>query len=189
MNLGWGKRQIIKETSVDRIPLIAYLGCVWLMVRVYLELSVLIALANPLDLFHSQTRELLDVIKRLGFEAASCRQAVEMDLAIGVAKRPLRVTDALRILGAIDLYEIKLSSPPSKTLLSLVNEYFRETSLKIGDLLHYAGATLLNAEYLASWNTDDFNKRFEKSINKVNRKRNLKTIKVGTPTIILEWLR
>jgi predicted nucleic acid-binding protein len=158
------------------------------MVRVYLELSVLIALANPHDLFHNQTRELLNEIERLGFETVSCKQAVEMDLAIGVAKRPLRVTDALRILEAIDAYGIKLQSPPSRTLLLLVNEYFKETSLKVGDLLHYAGATLLNAEYLTSWNTDDFNPRSEKSINKVNRKKNLKTIKVGTPTIILEWL-
>jgi len=112
----------------------------------------------------------------------SCRQAVEMDLAIGVAKRPLRVTDALRILEAIDAYGIKLLSPNSRTLLLLVNEYLKKTSLKIGDLLHYAGATLLNAEYLASWNTDDFNQRSEKSINKVNKKRNL-------TTIILEWLQ
>jgi predicted nucleic acid-binding protein len=159
------------------------------MVRVYLELSVLIALANSLDMFHSQTREFLDVIKRRGFEPVSCRQAVEMDLAIGVAKRPLRVADALRILEAIEAYGIELLSPPSRAFLSLVNEYFKETSLKIGDLLHYAGATLLNAEYLASWNTDDFNKRLEKSINKVNRRKNLKTIKVGTPTLILEWLQ
>ncbi|MGB9779038.1 MAG: type II toxin-antitoxin system VapC family toxin [Candidatus Bathyarchaeales archaeon] len=159
------------------------------MVRVYLELSVLIALANPLDLFHNQTKEFLDRIKRLGFEPISCRQAVEMDLAIGVAKRPLRVTDALRILEAIDAYGIKLLSPPSRTLLLLVNEYLKEMSLKIGDLLHYAGATLLDAEYIVSWNTDDFNSRFEKFINKVNKKKNLKTIKVGTPNMILERLK
>jgi len=65
---------------------------------------VLIALANSLDMFHSQTREFLDVIKRRGFEPVSCRQAVEMDLAIGVAKRPLRVADALRILEARGLW-------------------------------------------------------------------------------------
>jgi len=70
----------------------------------------------------------------------------------------------------------------------LVDEYLKKTSLKIGDLLHYAGATLLNAEYLASWNMEDFNLHFEKSINKVNKKKNLKT-KVGTPTIILKWLQ
>ena len=65
---------------------------------------MLIALANSLDMFHSQTREFLDVIKRRGFEPVSCRQAVEMDLAIGVAKRPLRVADALRILEARGLW-------------------------------------------------------------------------------------
>jgi len=111
-----------------------------------------------------------------------------MDLAIGVAKRPLRVTDALRILEAVDTCGIKLLSTHSRTLLLLVKEYLKETSINIGDLLHYAGATLLNAEYLTSWNTDDFNPRFEKSINKVNKRKNLKTIKVGTPTIILEWV-
>jgi hypothetical protein len=104
-----------------------------------------------------------------------------MDLAIGVAKRPLRVADALRILEAIEAYKIELLSPPLRAFLSLVNEYFKETSLKIGDLLHYAGATLLNAEYLASWNTDDFNKRLEKSINKVNKRGSLKTIKAVRP--------
>ena len=159
------------------------------MVRAYLELSAIIALANPLDLFHNQTKEFLDGMKRFGFELLSCRQAVEMDLAIGVAKRPLIVTDALRILEAVDAYGIKLLSSHSRTLLLLVNEYLKETSLKIGDLLHYAGATLLDTEYLASWNTDDFNSRFEKSINRVNKKKNLKTIKAGTPNIILEWLQ
>ncbi|MEM3883153.1 MAG: hypothetical protein QXO23_07210 [Candidatus Methanomethyliaceae archaeon] len=173
----------------DKITLAAHLGRVWLMARVYLELSVLIALANSFDLFHNQTKEFLDEAQRLGFDVVSCKQAVEMDLAIGVARRPLRVADALRILEAIDTYEIKLLSPPSRALLSLVNEYLEATSLKIGDLLHYAGATLLNADYLASWNTDDFNKRIEKSINKVNKEKNLKTIKVGTPTIISGWLR
>ncbi len=70
----------------------------------------------------------------------------------------------------------------------LVKEYLKEARLNIGDLLHYAGATLLNADYLASWNTDDFNPGFEKLINRVNIRKNLKTIKVGTPNIILEWL-
>ncbi|MDW8041170.1 MAG: hypothetical protein RMJ03_07140, partial [Nitrososphaerota archaeon] len=98
------------------------------MARVYLELSVLIALANPFDLFHNQTKEFLDAVKRLGFEVVSCRQAVEMDLAIGVAKRPLRVADALRILEAIDDYNIRLITLPSRTLLSLVNEYLKDTS-------------------------------------------------------------
>jgi len=158
------------------------------MVRVYLELSALIALANSFDLFHDQTKEFLDKIKSLGFEPISCRQAIEMDLAIGVAKRPLRVADALRIMDAIDTYGIKLLNTRSRTLLMLVKEYLKEASLNIGDLLHYAGATLLNAYYLASWNTDDFNLRFEKSINRVNRRQKFKTIKVGTPPIILEWL-
>ena len=158
------------------------------MVRIYLELSTLIALANSFDLFHDQTEEFLNKIKRFGFEPMSCKQAVEMDLAIGVAKRPLRVADALKIMETLDTYEINLLNTQSRTLLMLVKEYLKEAHLNIGDLLHYAGATLLNADYLASWNTDDFNPRFEKSINKVNRKQNLKTIKVGTPTIILEWL-
>lgn len=112
-----------------------------------------------------------------------------MDLAIGVAKRPLRVTDALRVLEVIEVYGIKLLSPHSRTLLLLVNKYLEGTSLTIGDLLHYAGATLLNADYLASWNKDDFNPRYEKIISKVNKKKNLKTIKVGTPNMILEWLK
>ncbi|KPV62368.1 MAG: hypothetical protein AOA66_1347 [Candidatus Bathyarchaeota archaeon BA2] len=158
------------------------------MVRVYLELSVLIALANPLDFFHNQTKEFLHEVKLLGFELVSCAQAVEMDLAIGVAKRPLRVADALKILEAINAYGIRLLLVNSKDLLSLVREYLKETPLKIGDLLHYAGAALLNAEYLSSWNTDDFNPRLEKSINKVNRRKDLKTIKVGTPSIVLRWL-
>lgn len=111
-----------------------------------------------------------------------------MDLAIGIAKRPLRVADALRMMEVIDTCKIKLLNTQSRTLLMLVKEYLKEARLNIGDLLHYAGATLLNADYLASWNTDDFNPRFEKSINRVNRRKNLKTIKVGTPTIILEWL-
>jgi len=78
------------------------------MVRVYLELSILISLANPLDLFHIQTRNFMDEMRTFGFEAVSCRQAVEMDLAIGLTRRPLRVGNALRILEVMDAYEIKL---------------------------------------------------------------------------------
>ena len=110
-----------------------------------------------------------------------------MDLAIGVARRPLRVNDALRIIDAIEKYGIELLDARSKTLFELVNEYLKEVSLNVGDLLHYAGATLLHADYLASWNKDDFNPQFEKSVNKVNQRKSLKTIKVGTPTMMLRW--
>ncbi|MEM2714398.1 MAG: hypothetical protein QXL45_01590 [Candidatus Bathyarchaeia archaeon] len=55
--------------------------------------------------------------------------------------------------------------------------------MKFGDLLHYAGATLLKADYLSSWNTDDFNERTEESINNVNVRRGLKTIRVGARQI------
>ena len=158
------------------------------MVKVYFELSPLIGLANQIDVFHIKTKEFIYEIKRVGFEPVSCKQAVEMDLAIGVAKRPLRVADALKIMEAIDTHGIKLLDVRSKTLLELVNEYLEETQLNIGDLLHYAGATLLSADYLASWNTDDFNPRFEKSVNRVNRRKNLKTIKVGMSTKIIEGI-
>lgn len=158
------------------------------MTRVYLELSTLIALANSSDLFHDETKKFLDEIKRLDLEPISCKQALEMDLAIGLAKRPLRVADALRMMEVIDTCEIKLLDAQSRTLLMLVKEYRKQGRLNIGDLLHYAGATLLNTDYLASWNTDDFNPHLEKTINRVNRRKNLKTIKVGTPTIISGWL-
>ncbi|MEM2369430.1 MAG: hypothetical protein QXH51_00745 [Candidatus Bathyarchaeia archaeon] len=39
------------------------------MVRVYLELSILISLANPPDLFHIQTRNFMDELRTFGFEA------------------------------------------------------------------------------------------------------------------------
>jgi uncharacterized protein with PIN domain len=158
------------------------------MTQVYLELSTLIALANSSDLFHDETKKFLDEIKRVDLEPISCKQAVEMDLAIGLAKRPLRVADALRMMEVIGTCGIKLLDTQSRTLLMLVKEYRKQARLNIGDLLHYAGATLLNTDYLASWNTDDFNPRFEKSVNRVNRRKNLKTIKVGTPTKIIEWI-
>ncbi len=147
------------------------------MTRVYLELSTLIALANSSDLFHDETKKFLDEIKRVDLEPISCKQAVEMDLAIGLAKRPLRVADALRMMEVIDTCGIKLLDTQSRTLLMLVKEHQKQARLNIGDLLHYAGATLLNTNYLASWNTDDFNPRFEKSVNRVNRRKNLTTIK------------
>jgi len=158
------------------------------MTKVYFELSILVALANQFDVFHIRTMEFIYVIKRLGLEPISCKQAVEMDLAIGVARRPLRVADALEIMKVIDILGIRLQDTQSRTLLELVNEYLKETRLNIGDLLHYAGATLLGADYLASWNTDDFSSHREKSINRVNKRKNLKTIKVGTPSKIMEWI-
>jgi hypothetical protein len=41
-------------------------------------------------------------------KTTSCKEAVEMDLAIGVAKRPLGVTDALKVMEVIDTGGIKL---------------------------------------------------------------------------------
>ena len=158
------------------------------MTKVYLELSVLIALASQFDVFHIKTVDFVHMIERLGFESISCRQAVEMDLAIGVSKRPFRVADALKTMEAIETYGIKLQEARSRALLELVNDYSKEARLNIGDLLHYTGASLLGTNYLASWNTDDFNPHHEKSINRVNKRMNLKTIKVGTPTKIMEWI-
>jgi hypothetical protein len=56
-------------------------------------------------------------VKRFGFELVSCKQAVEMDLAIGVDKRPLRVTDVLKILETIEVNDIKLLKPTYETPL------------------------------------------------------------------------
>jgi hypothetical protein len=43
---------------------------------------------------------------------------LKMDLGIGVSKRPLRVTNALKILEVMEVYDIKLLSPHSRTLAS-----------------------------------------------------------------------
>ena len=155
------------------------------MVRIYVELSPLIALANEFDVFHTETANFVYEITHRGFELVSSREAVEMDLAIGVAKRPLRVLDALRIIDSIDAHGIKLLDAQLTPVLSLVEKYLREIHLNMGDLLHYASATLLSADYLVSWNTDHFNPRFEEAINRVNRRRKLKTIRVGVPLSLI----
>jgi len=98
------------------------------MVKVYFELSPLIGLANQIDVFHIKTKQFIYKIKRLGFEPVSCKQAVEMDLAIGVAKRQLRVADALKTMEAIEIYGIKLLDVQSKTLLELVSKYLKKPS-------------------------------------------------------------
>ena len=54
-----------------------------------------------------------------------------MDLAIGLAKRPLRVADALRMMEVIDTRRIKLPNTQSRTLLMLVKEYLKEARLNI----------------------------------------------------------
>jgi len=73
----------------------------------------------------------------------------------------MRKTQRLRLSqttdSARDTCGIKLLNTHSKTRLMLVKEDLKECRLSMGDLLHYAGATSLNADYLASWNTDDFN--------------------------------
>jgi hypothetical protein len=148
-------------------------------VKVYLNTSVVIALASPEDRFSDFSLEFVRGLRALevGVNIAS---PIFLELAKAVQLRG--VESVLTVLQTVDRYGIELATPDPERLLNLVDRYVGLRIMGVRyqfDLLHYASATLLSCSHLASWDQDHFNQRIAKKVNKANSSLNLPTLILG----------
>lgn len=152
--------------------------------KVYVDTSVVVALADPEDDFHSAS---MNFIEGLQTRRISCVVGSPIMLETAKAAQLRGIKAALIVIQALDKYEIELVELDSRSLSGLVDSYI--TRLPAGeryrfDLLHYASAALLNCTHLASWDKKHFNQRVERKVNKANLLAGLTTLKVGDPIYI-----
>jgi predicted nucleic acid-binding protein len=146
-----------------------------------MDTSVVIALANPDDSFHSESLRFADGLQRLGVDSAVGPPIL---LELGKAIQQRSVESALRVRQTLDKFAIELADVDSNRLLSLVNSYVVHRVAGIRhrlDLLHYASATLLSCSHLASWDKAHFNQQVQRRINRINSISSLTPSKVGDP--------
>lgn len=159
------------------------------MVKLYLDTSVIIALANPGDNFHDMSLKFIREVKELEIDIA-IGDAILLELGKAVQRKGIEA--ALTILRTIEHHKIELAILDPDRLLDLVDRYFSKkvfgTKYRF-DLLHYASATLLNCSHLASWDKKHFNQNVEKKVNQVNSMLGLATLNVGDPTNITRSLK
>lgn len=151
------------------------------MAKVYLDTSVMVALANPEDSFHGASLRFIRGLQEQGI-ASVVVPPILLEVTKATQRRGLK--SALKIVQAIDRYRIELATLDLGQLLDLVDRYFAYkvagTKYRI-DLLHYASATLLDCGHLVSWDKKHFNQRVAERINRVNSLSGLITLRIGDP--------
>ena len=158
------------------------------MTRVYVDTSVVIALADSKDDFHySSVRFVADLRNR------QIVTSIGPPFVLEVAKASeLRDSEAAsRLVRTIEEYEIVLIQALGDWLWKLLDEYVSRRVLgprRLIDLMHYASATLLKCTHLASWDTEHFNDTVAMRVNRVNSSAGLANLKVGDPITIARYL-
>lgn len=152
--------------------------------KVYVDTSVVVALADPKESFHSASVNFIKGLQRLRITHV-IGSPIMLEIAKAAQLRGIKA--ALTLVHALDRYKIELVELDSRRLSGLVDSYI--TWLPAGardrfDLLHYASATLLNCTHLASWDKKHFNQRIERKVNEANLLAGLTTLKVGDPPYI-----
>jgi predicted nucleic acid-binding protein len=158
------------------------------LTRVYVDTSIVIALAYPRDEFHhSSVRFVADLRNR------QIVISIGPPFLLEVAKASeLRDSEAAsRLVRTVEEYEIVLTRALGEWLWNLLDEYVSRRVLgprRLMDLLHYASATLLKCTHLASWDREHFNDSIAMKVNRVNSSAGLANLKVGDPIRIARYL-
>jgi len=155
--------------------------------KIYLDTNIIIALSLPEDYFHRDSRLFMEVAKQADHKIVVCRQALVFDFVLGASKKPTRLYDIPNYLKIIKTHRVKIADVDHLELLKLAAKYHEEgIELKLGDLIHYAASTLLQSDFIVSWNERHFNEKLARKISEINRRIGLKDIKATTPKNILE---
>lgn len=158
------------------------------MTKVYVDTSIIIALSDTEDEFHHGSVRFVTNLHSRGIGTA-----IGPPFLLEVAKTAeMRGTrSALRLVRAVEEYEIGLERISDQRLWVLTDEYLSRRALgarRSVDLMHYSSATLLGCTHLASWDRGHFNGRIAARVNRANSSEGLASLIVGDPPTIARSL-
>lgn len=158
------------------------------MANLYLDTSIIVALANSEDEFHNESLNFVRKIRNLNI-TITVGDPLLLELGKAVERRGIEA--ASNILQTIEHHKIILAALDPDNLFDLANRYFSRKVVGAKyrfDLLHYASATLLGCSNLASWDKAHFNQNVGRKVNAVNSALGLTNLNVGDPVYIARSL-
>jgi len=153
--------------------------------KIYIDTSVAISLADPFDIFHDQS---VDFINKLIKHKVECNVSAPLIVELGKIVEIKGMERCLDVLNTVEDFGIHFKSVDMKEVWNLSQIYLDAHILTVRhrlDLFHYAATSLLNCTHLASWNSKHFNDKIAIKINKVNAKQELLSLIVGKPSYIV----
>lgn len=153
--------------------------------KVYLDTSVIIALADPLDVFHEQS---MNFVNRLATYTVECLSGSPLIMELGKLVEAKGTKRGLDIINSMEDFRIRLKNIGMERAWKLSEIYLDEgvlTKRHRLDLLHYASASLLGCTHLASWNSRQFNDRISMKVSNANAKQGLSNLIAGKPEYIM----
>ena len=96
------------------------------MVKLYLDTSVIIALANPEDAFHDKSLKFIREVSKLKIPI-TVGDPILLELGKTIKRKGIGA--ALTVLRTVERHKIELAMLDSSRLLSLVDKYLMKRSL------------------------------------------------------------
>jgi predicted nucleic acid-binding protein len=153
--------------------------------KVYIDTSVIISLADTLGMFHEQSAVF---IKNLVKHRVECNVGSPFMVELGKIVEAKGTKRCLDIINSMNEAEIFLKNTGMKQVWELSQIYLVKkvlTERHLLDLFHYAAASLLGCTHLASWNSKQFNDKIVMKVNKANSERGLPSLIAGRPDYIM----
>ncbi len=153
--------------------------------KIYIDTSVAISLADLLDIFHGQS---VDFVNTLIKHEVECVVSAPLIVELGKIIEIKGMERCLDIINTIEDLGIDFKSVDMKEVWGLSQIYVDADVLTVRhrlDLFHYAAASLLHCTHLVSWNSKHFNDKIAMKINKVNSKQGLVSLIVGKPNYMM----
>ena len=150
-----------------------------------MDTSIIIALADPLDVFHEQS---MSFVNRLVMHTVERMSGSPLIMELGKLVEAKGTKRCLDVINSMEEFGIHLKNIDMKQVWKLSEIYLDEgvlTKRHRLDLLHYASASLLGCTHLASWNSRQFNDRISKKVSNANAKQRLSSLIAGKPEYIM----
>jgi len=118
--------------------------------KVYLDTSVIISLADSLDVFHTQS---LTFVNSLAKRDIECKVGSPLLVELGGIFKVRGAARCFEVTSTLDRFGIELEVIDMKEVWQLSQLYLDEHALTARhrlDMLHYAAASLIHCTHLAS---------------------------------------
>jgi predicted nucleic acid-binding protein len=125
--------------------------------KIYLDSSVVLAIATPDEPFSAVSKDLISRSNRAGYSMVI---SLPFLVEFGKLLQSRGTRRAMEILEHIEESSIKIESVSMDYVWRLANRYLKAKVLpkkSMHDMLHYAAASILECKYIASWDTHHFN--------------------------------